>query len=71
VREGLFFLFLAHVRLGLVLGRGQAFEALEKLLFGHAVRGHVGIVGIDPGPWRADERNRLGFGLVDFHIFLQ
>src|SRR5262249_30164331 len=66
----LFFLF-AGIRLGLVFGGGEALEPVGEFLFGHAVRGYVGIVGIDPGPGRADERNRLGFGFVNLDIFLQ
>src|SRR5207244_11000632 len=40
-RERLIFLF------GLLLRRGQPFQALEEFLFGHAFGGHLGVVGID------------------------
>src|SRR6516164_226406 len=66
----LFFLF-AGIWLGLVFRRGKALEPFEEFLFGHAVGGHVGIVGIAHGTRRADQRIHLGLGFVDLDIFLQ
>src|SRR6516162_9203698 len=71
----LFFLF-AGIWLGLAFRRGKALEPFEEFLFGHAVRGHVGIVGIDPDIFlqRMDEflsqvfrRNRLFGDLAKRH----
>ena len=56
--------------LGLLLGRRQAFEALEEFLFRHALDRDFGVVGID-GSARSDQRHVLRLGLVHFHIFLQ
>jgi hypothetical protein len=65
------FLVVAGVGLRLAFRRGKAFQALEQLFLGHAVRGDVGVVGIDPGAGRANERNRLGLRLIDLDVFLQ
>ena len=54
--RGLFLVFR------LLLGRRQAFEALEQLFFGHAVGGDLGIVGIDRAAGGADQRHPSGSG---------
>src|SRR5262249_45161232 len=57
--------------LGLFLGRGEAFQSLEKLFFSHPFDGHLGIVGIHRAAGRGDQRGRLGLGFVHLDIFLQ
>src|SRR5262249_49410641 len=59
------FLVVRLDRLGLLLGRRQAFEALEQLFLGHPVGGHLGVDGIDAGAGGADQRHSLGLRLVD------
>ena len=51
-------LFLDLGLLGLLLGRGQAFQALEQLFLRHAVRRNLGVIGIDPLAGTADERDK-------------
>jgi hypothetical protein len=63
--EGLLVLF------GLLLRRRQALEALQKLLLGHALDRDLGIVGVDAGAGRADQRHRIGLRLIHFDEFLQ
>src|SRR5262249_8047612 len=41
--------------LGLLLGRGEPFQSLEQLLFGHAVDRNLGIVGVDRPAGRRDQ----------------
>src|SRR6478609_5837562 len=55
----------------LLFRRRQALEALQKFLFGHALDGHLGVVGIDAGSGRADQRHGIGLGLVDLDELLQ
>src|SRR5260370_12678284 len=44
-----------------LLFRGrQAFEALQKLLLGHALDGDLGIIGIDAGASRPDDTEEIG-----------
>ena len=50
-------------------GGAKPFEALEQFLFGHAVDSDLGVVGLDAAA--ADQRHRLGLGLVDLDVFLQ
>lgn len=59
------------VFLRLLLGRSKAFQALQKLFFGHPLDGHLGIVRIDGGSGGTDQRNCIGFRLVHFDEFLQ
>src|ERR1700722_7458826 len=47
----LFFLF------GLLFRRGEPLQALEELFLGHALDRDLGIVGIDRGAGRADQRD--------------
>src|SRR5207237_4344148 len=58
------------VLLGLLLRRREAFEALQELLFGHALNGNFGIVGIDARAGGTDQRHRIGFRLVDLDELL-
>ncbi len=62
---GLFFFFR------LLFWGGQALETLQQLFLGHALDRDLGIVGIHAGAGRSDQRNGIGFRLVDFHEFLQ
>ena len=64
--EGRLFVFL-----GLLFRRREAFQTLEKLLFGHAFNRNLGVVGIDAGAGRPDQRHRIRFGLVDLDELLQ
>src|SRR3954465_6230054 len=59
------------VFLGLFFRRREAFEALQELLFGHALNGNFGIVRIDAGASGTDQRHRVGLGLVDFDELLE
>src|SRR5277367_3879380 len=59
------------VLFGLLFRRRQALEALQKLLLGHALDRNLGVVGIDAGTGRADQRHGIGLGLIDFDEFLQ
>src|SRR4051794_33065679 len=43
----------------------KALEALEQLFLGHAVGGDLGIVGVDTGAGRADQRHVVELRLVD------
>ena len=52
--DGLLVLF------GLLFRRRQAFEALQKLLLGHALDGDLGIIGIDAGASRPDDTEEIG-----------
>jgi len=63
--DGLLVLF------GLLFRRRQAFEALQKLLLGHALDRDLGIVGIDAGACRPDQRHGIGLRFVNFDEFLQ
>src|SRR5215831_2471285 len=58
-------------RLGLLLRRCEALEALEQLLLGHAVEHDFGIVGVHPLAGGADQRYAFGFGLVHLDVLLQ
>ena len=58
------------VLFGLLFRRRQAFEALQKLLLGHALDRDLGVVGIDAGARRADQGHGIGLRLVDFDEFL-
>src|SRR6266702_623184 len=64
-------LFLDLRLFGLLLGRGQAFQALEQLFLRHAVRRNLGVIGIDPLAGTADERHRLGLRLVHLDVLLE
>ena len=55
----------------LLFRRRQAFEALQQLFLGHALDRNFGVVGIDAGAGRADQRHGVGFGLVDLDELLQ
>src|SRR5262249_14012429 len=57
--------------LGLLLGRGEPFQAFEKLFLGHPIDRNLGIVGVDRAASGRDQRRRLGLGLVDLYVFLQ
>src|SRR5258707_10329775 len=59
------------VLFGLLFRGRQAFEALQKFLLGHALDGDLGIVGIDAGAGRSDQRHGIGLWLVNFDEFLQ
>jgi hypothetical protein len=59
------------VLLGLLFRGRQAFETLQELFLGHALDGNFGIVGIDAGTSRPDQRHRIGLRLVDLDEFLQ
>ena len=59
------------VLFGLLFRRRQTLEALQKLLLGHALDRDLGIVGIDAGARRTDQRHRIGLRLVHFDEFLQ
>src|SRR5258708_3864610 len=63
--DGLLVLF------GLLFRRRQAFEALQKLLLGHALNRDLGVVGIDAGACRPDQRHGIRLRFVDFDEFLQ
>jgi hypothetical protein len=65
-------LLVTHIGfgLGLILGRREAFQAFEQLFLAHAVGYDLGIVGIDAGPGRTDERNTFGLRLVNLDVFL-
>src|SRR6476620_8546463 len=63
--DGLLVLF------GLFFRGRQALEALQQFLLGHALDSDFGIVGIDAGARRSDQRDGIGLGLVDFDEFLQ
>src|SRR5262249_58309936 len=65
------FLVVRLDRLGALLGRREALEALEELLLGHAVGHHFGVVRVDARAGRADQRHGLGLRLVHFDVFLQ
>src|ERR1043166_5939369 len=58
-------------RLGLLLRRREALEALEQFLLSHAVEHDLGVVGVHSLARGADQRHGLGFGLVHLDIFLQ
>src|SRR6185312_7041373 len=64
---GSLFFLVTHIGfgLGLTLRRREAFQALEQLFLAHAVGDDLGIVGIDAGTGRTDERNAFGLGLVN------
>src|SRR5882757_11233079 len=59
------------VLFGLLLGRREALEALEQLFLGHPLDRNFGVVGIDAGAGRADQRHGIGLGLVDLDELLQ
>src|SRR6266566_4302876 len=59
------------VLFGLLFRGRQAFEALQKLLLGHALDGNLGIISIDAGAGRSDQRHGIGLRLVNFDEFLQ
>ncbi len=62
---GLFVLF------GLLFRRRQAFETLQEFLLGHPLDGYIGVVGVDAGAGRPDQRHGIGLGFVDFDELLQ
>src|SRR5205809_7233415 len=59
------------VLFGLFFRRRQAFQALEELFLGHALDRDLGVVGIDAGASRADQRHGIGLWLVDLDELLQ
>src|SRR6476469_8843475 len=59
------------VLFGLFFRRRQAFQALEEFFLGHALDRDLGVVGIDAGAGRADQRHGIGLWLVDLDEFLQ
>jgi len=63
--------FGGFVLFGLLLRRSQAFEPLQQLFLGHPLHCDLGVVGIDAGAGRADQRHGIGFGLIDLHELLQ
>src|ERR1700733_2375714 len=72
-RDGRLFFLVAHVGfgLGLIFRRCETFQALEQLFLAHAIGDDFGIVGIDAGAGRTDQRNTFGLRLVDLDVFLQ
>jgi len=59
------------VLFGLLFRRRKALKALQEFLLGHALDGDLGVVGIDAGARRPDQRQGIGLRLVDFDEFLQ
>src|ERR1700741_5287673 len=59
------------VLFGLLFRRSQALQALQKLLLGHPLDRNLGVVGIDAGAGRTDQRHGIRLGLVDFDELLQ
>src|SRR4029078_8635663 len=53
------------VLFGLLFRRCQALEALEEFFLGHALGRDLGVVGIDAGASRADQRDGIGIWLGD------
>jgi len=56
---------------GLLFRRRQALEALQKLFLGHALDRDFGVVGIDAGAGRADQRHGIGLWFVDLDELLE
>ena len=65
MESGLFVLF------GLLFRRRQALKALQEFFLGHALDRDLGVVGIDAGAGRADQRHGIGLWLVDLDELLQ
>ena len=51
--------------------RSEAFETLQKLFLGYSLNRDLGIIGIDAGSGRTDQRHRIRLRLVDLDEFLQ